>query len=174
MVSKVENNFPKFPEKQAEAKRDGVINPQNYNFNQFRYGTFKCSQNATHLPKSTVELGYMCPRGLTGPPLYFDPFRIALNRQWYIMAIWTAKHLFSSDLQESVQTMKKRCSSFCKSHVAFYRFHIFSSILNIVSNKIQNAFLNRRWFSERNDVLLRTDLQKSCVFRTMRCPIYFM
>ena len=24
--------------------------------------------NATHQPKSTVELGYMCPRGLTGPP----------------------------------------------------------------------------------------------------------
>ena len=24
--------------------------------------------NATNQPKSTVELGYMCPRGLTGPP----------------------------------------------------------------------------------------------------------
>ena len=34
MVSKVENVDPKLP-KQAEAKRDGVINPQNYNFNQF-------------------------------------------------------------------------------------------------------------------------------------------
>ena len=32
--SKVENDCPKVP-KQAEAKRDGVINPQNYNFNQF-------------------------------------------------------------------------------------------------------------------------------------------
>ena len=31
--SKVKNNGPKVP-KQAEAKRDGVINPQNYNFNQ--------------------------------------------------------------------------------------------------------------------------------------------
>ena len=34
MVSKVENVDPKVP-KQAEAKRDGVIKPQNYNFNQF-------------------------------------------------------------------------------------------------------------------------------------------
>ena len=34
VVSKVENVDPKVP-KQAEAKRDGVINPQNYNFNQF-------------------------------------------------------------------------------------------------------------------------------------------
>ena len=33
VVSKVENVDPKVP-KQAEAKRDGVINPQNYNFNQ--------------------------------------------------------------------------------------------------------------------------------------------
>ena len=34
MVSKVENVDPKVP-KQAEAKRDDVISPQNYNFNQF-------------------------------------------------------------------------------------------------------------------------------------------
>ena len=34
MVSKVENVDPKVP-KQDDAKRDGVINPQNYNFNQF-------------------------------------------------------------------------------------------------------------------------------------------
>ena len=25
-------------------------------------------QNAMNQPKSTLELGYMCPRGLTGPP----------------------------------------------------------------------------------------------------------
>ena len=31
---KIENDGPKVPE-QAEAKRGGVINPQNYNFNQF-------------------------------------------------------------------------------------------------------------------------------------------
>ena len=34
VVSKIENIDPKVP-KQAEAKRDGVKNPQNYNFNQF-------------------------------------------------------------------------------------------------------------------------------------------
>ena len=55
-------------QKQAEGKRDGVVNPQEYNFNQFRYRKFWCSQNATNQPKSTVELGYMCPRGLSGPP----------------------------------------------------------------------------------------------------------
>ena len=54
--------------KQDKAIRDGVINSQNYNFNQFKLGTFWCSQNATNQPKSTVELGYMCPRGHTGPP----------------------------------------------------------------------------------------------------------
>ena len=46
---KIENDGQKVP-KQAEAKRDGVINPQNYNFNQFLYGKFWCSQNATNQP----------------------------------------------------------------------------------------------------------------------------
>ena len=55
-------------QKQAEVKRDDVINQQNYNFNQFLYGKFCCSQKATNQPKSNVELFYMCPRGLTGPP----------------------------------------------------------------------------------------------------------
>ena len=64
---KVANGGPKEPN-QTEAKRDGVINPQNYNSNKFHYGKFLCSQNATNQPKSTVELGYMCPRGLNGPP----------------------------------------------------------------------------------------------------------
>ena len=27
-----------------------------------------CSQNTTNQPKSFVELGYMCPRELNGPP----------------------------------------------------------------------------------------------------------
>ena len=36
---KLKSDNPKVS-KQAEAKRDGVINPQNYNFNQFEHG--KC------------------------------------------------------------------------------------------------------------------------------------
>ena len=50
--------------KQAEAKRDGVTNPQYYNFNTENL----MLSNTTNQPKSTVELAYMCPRGLTGPP----------------------------------------------------------------------------------------------------------
>ena len=46
--------------KQAQAKRAGVINPQNYNFNQFLTRRI--------LNISTVELGYMYPRRLPGPP----------------------------------------------------------------------------------------------------------
>ena len=64
---KVKNSGPKVP-KQAKVKRDSVINPQNHNLNEFYCVEFLCSQNATNQPKSTVELGYMCPRGLTGPP----------------------------------------------------------------------------------------------------------
>ena len=36
-------DVPNVP-KQAEAKRDGVINPQNYNLKQFYHGKFWCSQ----------------------------------------------------------------------------------------------------------------------------------
>ena len=35
----LKSDTPKMP-KQAEAKRDGLINQQNYNFNQFQYGKF--------------------------------------------------------------------------------------------------------------------------------------
>ena len=48
-VSEFGKWYPKSAKK-AEAKRDGVINPQNYNFNQFWYGKFWCSQNATNQP----------------------------------------------------------------------------------------------------------------------------
>ena len=41
--------------KQVKAKKDGVINPDNYNFNQFLHRKFRCSQNATNQLKSTVE-----------------------------------------------------------------------------------------------------------------------
>ena len=34
IVQRVESDAPKVP-KQSKAKRGGVINPQNYNFNQF-------------------------------------------------------------------------------------------------------------------------------------------
>ena len=32
--------MPKKYQKQVEAKRDGVINPKNYNFSQFQHGQF--------------------------------------------------------------------------------------------------------------------------------------
>ena len=53
--------------KQGKAKRDDVINPQNNNSNEFFTRKIRCSQIATNQPKSTVEFGYMCLRGLFGP-----------------------------------------------------------------------------------------------------------
>ena len=55
---KLKSDYLNVP-KQAEAKRDGVTNPQNYNFNQFQHGKFD-ALNSTNQPKSTIELGYMC------------------------------------------------------------------------------------------------------------------
>ena len=80
----------------------GVINPENYKWNQFLSHKIWCSHNATSQPKSTVELGYMymCPRGLTGPPavtftkylklkreFYFDVYTIISNRIQF--SLWT-------------------------------------------------------------------------------------
>ena len=60
--------MPQKCQKEAEAKSDGVINPQIYNFYQYLLrGKFWCSKNATNQPRSTVEICYMCPRGLSSP-----------------------------------------------------------------------------------------------------------
>ena len=55
------------PKKKAEGKRDGVISPQNYNLYNFKLKILMLSKRF----KSTEvdrKIGYMCPRGLTGPP----------------------------------------------------------------------------------------------------------
>ena len=59
VAQKLKSDAPKVPN-QAKAKRDDIKTSQNYNFSQFQYGKFWCSQNATNQPKLTVELGYMC------------------------------------------------------------------------------------------------------------------
>ena len=64
---RLKNVNPNVP-KQAEAKRDDVISPQIYNISQFQHGNMLMLSNATNQPKSNVELGYICPRGLSGPP----------------------------------------------------------------------------------------------------------
>ena len=65
---KLKRYEPKVP-KQAEPKChwDSVINHKmiiSINFNTDNFDAL----NATNQSKSTVELGYMCPRGLSGPP----------------------------------------------------------------------------------------------------------
>ena len=64
---KLKSDDQKLP-KQAEAKRDGEINPKKLQFQTILTRKILMLSNATNQPKSTVELGYMCPRGLSGPP----------------------------------------------------------------------------------------------------------
>ena len=59
--------MPQKVQKQAEANRDGLINPQYNNLKQFKHEKYLCSRNASIQAKSIVELGYMCPRRLSGP-----------------------------------------------------------------------------------------------------------
>ena len=49
--------------KQDEAKGDGVINPQNYNFVNFKTRKILMLLETVRINRSTVILGYMCPRG---------------------------------------------------------------------------------------------------------------
>ena len=67
VVSKIEKIRPKMP-KTSLRKRGWCISSRKLRFNQFCYRKFWCSQNPTNQSKSAVELGYMCPRGLIGPP----------------------------------------------------------------------------------------------------------
>ena len=64
---KLKRDVPNVP-KQAEAKRDGVINPQNLQFQTNSTQKILMLSYATNLQKSTIELGHMCPGVLTGPP----------------------------------------------------------------------------------------------------------
>ena len=69
--------------KQAKTKRDGVINQQNYKFNRFFTRTNLMLSNATNQPKSTVELGFMCRRGLSGPLAVTPPSSWNIKRDFY-------------------------------------------------------------------------------------------
>ena len=58
---------PKVP-KQAEAKRDGVINPQNYNFKQFNTENFDALKRYESTEVNRRSRLQLCPWGLSGPP----------------------------------------------------------------------------------------------------------
>ena len=59
---KLKRDVPNVP-KQAEAKRDGVINPPKIQFQTILTRKILVLSNATNQEKLTVELGYMCPPG---------------------------------------------------------------------------------------------------------------
>ena len=63
----MESDAPKVP-KQAKAIRDGVINPQNYNFNQFLTRQILMLSKRYESAEVDRRTGYMCPPGLSGPP----------------------------------------------------------------------------------------------------------
>ena len=77
---KLTSDNPKVP-KEAEAKGDGVINPQNYDFKTILKRKILMLSNAMNQTKSTVELGYMCPRRLSGPPAVTNSWNI--KRDFY-------------------------------------------------------------------------------------------
>ena len=68
VVWKLKRDVQKY-KNQAKAKSDGVINPKSYKFQSILTRKILMLSNTTNqLRMSTVELGYMCPRGLLGPP----------------------------------------------------------------------------------------------------------
>ena len=64
---KVEKRCPKRA-KTSWNQKGWCNKPTNLQFQTILSQKILMLSNATNQPKSTVELGYMCPRGLTGPP----------------------------------------------------------------------------------------------------------
>ena len=58
--------------------------------------------NATNQPKSTVELGYMCPRGLIGPPAVTLTKYLKCKKRLLLRCI----HHFLSDLINNMDHMR--------------------------------------------------------------------
>ena len=63
ILSQIKSIFKRCPKraKTSEAKIDGVINPQNLQFQTNSTQKILMLSYATNQQKSTVELGYMCP-----------------------------------------------------------------------------------------------------------------
>ena len=58
--------------------------------------------NATNQPKSIVELGYMCPRGLSGPPAVTLTKKLKYEKRLLLRCI----HHFISDLINNMDHMR--------------------------------------------------------------------
>ena len=58
--------------------------------------------NASNQPKSTVELGYMCPRGLTCPPVVTITKKLKYKKRLLLRYI----HHFESDLINNMDHMR--------------------------------------------------------------------
>ena len=58
--------------------------------------------NATNQPKSTVELGYMCPRGLSGPPAVTLTKKLKYKKRFLLRCI----HHFKSNLINNMDHMR--------------------------------------------------------------------
>ena len=58
--------------------------------------------NATNEPKSTVEIGYMCPRGLSGPPAV----TLTKYSKYKKTLLLRCTHHFDSDLNYNLDHMR--------------------------------------------------------------------
>ena len=67
VVSKIENDCPEVS-KTSWSQKGWCNKPTKLQFQSILIRKILMLSNATNQPKSTVELGYMCTRGLTGPP----------------------------------------------------------------------------------------------------------
>ena len=64
---KLKRDDQKVP-KQAAAKRERCNKPTKLQFQSILTRKILMLSNTTNQSKSNLELGYMCPRGLAGPP----------------------------------------------------------------------------------------------------------
>ena len=65
---KLKSNDPKELLKTSWSQKGWCNKPTKLQFQTILTWKILMLSNATNQPKSIVELGYMCPRGLSGPP----------------------------------------------------------------------------------------------------------
>ena len=76
--------------------------PRRLQFQSILHDKYWCSQNATNQPKQAVELGYMCPRGLTGPPAVTLTQWLKYKKR---LLLWCIRN-FRSDLINHLEHMR--------------------------------------------------------------------
>ena len=145
--------------KSVKSQKGWCNKPTKLQFNQFNTKNPWCSRNATvtNQPKSIVELGYMCPQGLAGPPAVMLNKQLKYKKRLLLRCIYI--YQFLSDLIDNTEHMRIMGTCICTLYKSKFLLPSFSFCLGAY-NKIYydtNAWIFRT-------VKIQITLQINCCF----------